>query len=158
MTHGRWMGVSHLSILNKLVTLKNKEALLFNWLMCGTKLDGGEWAASCPSHFIPRERALGTHWIGDWVALQSVWTFFVKYINLLHLPGYIILTPSKDEKIINLIQQCQALRVLFFWQVRLLKFYFIDRKSSDSSTLSLSSWKRVYCTEAFRKCSFLTFI
>jgi hypothetical protein len=30
-------------------------------------LDGGEWSASRPSCFTPRERAPGTHWIGDWV-------------------------------------------------------------------------------------------
>jgi len=26
-----------------------------------------EWSASRPGRFSPRERALGTHWIGDWV-------------------------------------------------------------------------------------------
>jgi hypothetical protein len=30
-------------------------------------LNGGEWSASLPSHFTPRERAPGTHWIGSWV-------------------------------------------------------------------------------------------
>jgi hypothetical protein len=25
---------------------------------------GGEWSASCPSCFTPRERPPGTHWIG----------------------------------------------------------------------------------------------
>jgi hypothetical protein len=30
-------------------------------------LDGGEWSASRPGHFNPRERTPGTHWIGDWV-------------------------------------------------------------------------------------------
>jgi len=32
-----------------------------------TALDGGEWSASCPGRFTPRERAPGTHWIGGWV-------------------------------------------------------------------------------------------
>jgi hypothetical protein len=27
----------------------------------------GEWLAPRPSRFTPRERALGTHWIGGWV-------------------------------------------------------------------------------------------
>jgi hypothetical protein len=27
-------------------------------------LVGGEWSASCPGRFTPRERAPGTHWIG----------------------------------------------------------------------------------------------
>jgi hypothetical protein len=30
-------------------------------------LDGGEWSASRPGPFIPREKAPGTHWIGGWV-------------------------------------------------------------------------------------------
>jgi len=35
-------------------------------------LDGGEWSASPPGRFTPRERALYTHWIGDWVGLDAV--------------------------------------------------------------------------------------
>jgi hypothetical protein len=38
--------------------------------------DGSEWSASLPGRFTPRERAPGTHWLGDWVGcragLQSV--------------------------------------------------------------------------------------
>jgi hypothetical protein len=30
-------------------------------------LDGGEWSASRPGRFTPRERAPGTHWIRGWV-------------------------------------------------------------------------------------------
>jgi hypothetical protein len=30
-------------------------------------LVGGEWFASRPGRFTPRERAPGTHWIGGWV-------------------------------------------------------------------------------------------
>jgi hypothetical protein len=30
-------------------------------------LNGGEWSASCPDHFVSRERAPGTHQIRDWV-------------------------------------------------------------------------------------------
>jgi hypothetical protein len=30
-------------------------------------LDGGEWSASHSSHFTPRERVPGIHWIGGWV-------------------------------------------------------------------------------------------
>jgi hypothetical protein len=32
-----------------------------------SKLDGGEWSASRPGRFSPRERVSGTHWIGCWV-------------------------------------------------------------------------------------------
>jgi hypothetical protein len=31
-------------------------------------LDGGEWSASLPDRFTPRERAFGTHWIGGWIS------------------------------------------------------------------------------------------
>jgi hypothetical protein len=31
-------------------------------------LDGGEWSASRPGRFTPRERVRGTHWIGGWVS------------------------------------------------------------------------------------------
>jgi hypothetical protein len=30
-------------------------------------LVGGEWSASRPARFTPRERGPGTHWIGGWV-------------------------------------------------------------------------------------------
>jgi hypothetical protein len=31
----------------------------------------GEWSASRPGRFNPRERAPGTHWIGGWVNLRA---------------------------------------------------------------------------------------
>jgi len=34
-------------------------------------LDGGEWLASCPSHFTHGEGSLGTHWTGDWVGPRA---------------------------------------------------------------------------------------
>jgi hypothetical protein len=34
-------------------------------------LDGGEWSASCPDRFTPRERAHSAHWIGDWVGPRA---------------------------------------------------------------------------------------
>jgi hypothetical protein len=41
-------------------------------------LDGGEWSASHPGRFTPRERALGTHWIGGWVGPRAVLDAVVK--------------------------------------------------------------------------------
>jgi hypothetical protein len=35
-------------------------------------LDGGEWSASRPGRFTPRETAPGTHWIGGWVGPRTV--------------------------------------------------------------------------------------
>jgi hypothetical protein len=34
-------------------------------------LAGGEWSASRPCRFTPRERTPGTHWIGDWVGPRA---------------------------------------------------------------------------------------
>jgi hypothetical protein len=36
-----------------------------------SELDGGEWSASRPGRFTPRERAPGTHWIGGWVGPRA---------------------------------------------------------------------------------------
>jgi hypothetical protein len=36
-------------------------------MYCSIILYGGEWSASRPGHFIPRERVPGTHWMGGWV-------------------------------------------------------------------------------------------
>jgi hypothetical protein len=41
-------------------------------------LDGDGWPASCPSHFIPRERPPGAHWIGGWVGPRTVLDVVVK--------------------------------------------------------------------------------
>jgi hypothetical protein len=41
-------------------------------------LDGGEWSASRPTRFIPRERDPGTHWIGGWVGFRAVLDAVVK--------------------------------------------------------------------------------
>jgi hypothetical protein len=41
-------------------------------------LDGGEWSASHPSRFTPRESAPGTHWIGGWVGPRAILDAVVK--------------------------------------------------------------------------------
>jgi hypothetical protein len=41
-------------------------------------LDGGEWSASLPGLFTPRERVPGTHWIGGWVGPRAVLEAVVK--------------------------------------------------------------------------------
>jgi hypothetical protein len=41
-------------------------------------LDGGEWSASRPGRFTPRERAPGSHWIGGWVGPRAVLDAVVK--------------------------------------------------------------------------------
>jgi hypothetical protein len=35
-------------------------------------LDGGEWPASRPGRFTPRETTPATHWIGGWVGPRAV--------------------------------------------------------------------------------------
>jgi hypothetical protein len=41
-------------------------------------LDGGEWSASCPGRFTPRDRSPGTHWIWSWVGPRAVLDAVVK--------------------------------------------------------------------------------
>jgi hypothetical protein len=41
-------------------------------------LNGGEWSASHPGRFTPRERAPGTHCIGGWVGPIAVLDAVVK--------------------------------------------------------------------------------
>jgi len=41
-------------------------------------LGGGDWSASCPSHFTPKERAPVTHWIGGWAVPRAVLDAVVK--------------------------------------------------------------------------------
>jgi hypothetical protein len=40
--------------------------------------DEGEWSASRLGHFNPKERTLGTHWIGGWVDPRAVLDAVVK--------------------------------------------------------------------------------
>jgi hypothetical protein len=41
-------------------------------------LDGGEWSASRPGRFTPRERVPGTHGIGGWVDQRACLDAVVK--------------------------------------------------------------------------------
>jgi hypothetical protein len=52
------------------------EAYLHSYLT--SALDGGEWWASRPGRFSPRERAPGTYWIGGWVGPRAVLDAVVK--------------------------------------------------------------------------------
>jgi hypothetical protein len=41
-------------------------------------LEGGEWSASRPGRFTPRERDTGTHWIGGWVGPRAILAAVMK--------------------------------------------------------------------------------
>jgi hypothetical protein len=76
------------------VEVKVKLSLCFNWAprhegvlgewrynsthSLTSSLDEGEWSASRPGHFTPRERPPGTHWIGGWVGPRAVLDAVVK--------------------------------------------------------------------------------
>jgi hypothetical protein len=60
-----------------------REDILGEWMYSPTHsltsaLDGGEWSASRPGRFIPRERAPFTYWIGGWVGPRAVLDAVVK--------------------------------------------------------------------------------
>jgi hypothetical protein len=44
---------------------------IFGNLFLTSALDGGEWLASRPGRFTPRERAPGTHLIGGWMGARA---------------------------------------------------------------------------------------
>jgi hypothetical protein len=76
-----WCLVKHRD--NFTFTLPHHEGVLREWRYSSTHsltsaLDGGEWSASRPGRFTPRERASVTHWIGDWVAPRTVLDAAVK--------------------------------------------------------------------------------
>jgi hypothetical protein len=63
------------------------EVVLGEWKYSSTHsltsaLHEGEWSASRPGRFIPRERAPGTHWIGGCVGPRAVLDAVVKRIIL----------------------------------------------------------------------------
>jgi hypothetical protein len=55
-------------------------------LFLTSALAGGEWSASRPSRFTPKERATGTHWIGGWVDPRAGLDYVEKR-KFLILPG-----------------------------------------------------------------------
>jgi len=62
---------------------RRHEGILGEWTYRSTHslnsaLDEGEWSASHRSHFTPRERAPGTHWIGGWVGPRGILDAMVK--------------------------------------------------------------------------------
>jgi hypothetical protein len=89
---GGWVGPT--AGLDTVVSKKVKLSLCFNWatrhegvlgewrysstLSLTSALDGGEWSASRPGRFTPRERAPGTHLIGGWAGPRAVLDAMVK--------------------------------------------------------------------------------
>jgi hypothetical protein len=76
--------------LKRLLKGKGK-AVLREWRYSSTHsltsaLDGGEWSASRPGRFTPRERVPGTHWIGGWVGPRAVQDAVVK--RKIHSPRW----------------------------------------------------------------------
>jgi hypothetical protein len=75
-------------------TVKVKLSLCFNWAprhegilrewryssthSLTSALDEGEWSASRPGRFTPRESATGTHWIGGWIGSRALLDAVVK--------------------------------------------------------------------------------
>jgi hypothetical protein len=111
-------------------------------------LDGGEWSASRPGRFIPREGAPGTHWIGGWVDHRAVSDAVVKRKSPSphweSNPRTLIIQPIAqcytDWAITALLQRGYTLKIikaLSFWSVwALIKSYL---KWNSHQTLSTSS-------------------
>jgi hypothetical protein len=60
-----------------------KGKVLGEWMYSSTHsltsaLDGGEWSASRPGRFTPRERDPDIHWIGGWVDPRAILDMVVQ--------------------------------------------------------------------------------
>jgi hypothetical protein len=67
----------------KFVSAPRHEVVLEEWRYSSSHsltsaLDVGEWSASRPGRFTPRERAPGAYWIGGWVGPRAVLDAVVK--------------------------------------------------------------------------------
>jgi hypothetical protein len=99
-------------------------------------LDGGEWSASHPGSFTPRERAPGTHWIRGWVGPTAVLDAVVKR----NIPS-----PRRESNprtpIVQPVAQSYArgnIRVLHVSILKFLECRQEDKKPCDSVTLEIT--------------------
>jgi hypothetical protein len=84
-THVRFKTVLFydLKTLKKGNWASHHEGVLGEWRYNATHyltlaVGGGEWSASRPGRFTPREGGHGTHWLGDWVGHRAVLDTVVK--------------------------------------------------------------------------------
>jgi hypothetical protein len=98
-------------------------------------LDGGEWSASLPGRFTPKEISPGTHWTGGWVGPRAVLDAVVKR----KIPSFYVLIFSVLEMItVFKIDNRKQVQNIFFsnftmkqnfgWDVSLEKVHSEDRK------------------------------
>jgi len=88
-------------------------------------LYGGEWSASRPIRFTPRERTPGTHWIGAVWAPEPFWTRWWNK-SWLDFSGPVY---------IRILSLCSR-----WWNVRLLEFKkFPVQKNKHAVLLKLTS-------------------
>jgi hypothetical protein len=64
-------------------------------------LDGGEWSVSRPGHFTPKERAPGTHWVGECTYINifdTVAHHIFRLEKLSHFKDEISTTGLQEER------------------------------------------------------------
>jgi hypothetical protein len=80
----------------------------------------GEWSASRPCRFTPKERAPGTHWIGGWAGLRAGLDNVEKkkFLNLPGLEHPPLGRPAHRLSLYRLYYQGSSLfgTLLFFWR------------------------------------------
>jgi hypothetical protein len=78
-------------------------------------LVGGEWSASRPGRYTPKERAPGTHWVGGWVGPRAGLDIVEKR-KFLTLQGLKIRhlghsACSLSQSLLTLLRLCSSLNV-----------------------------------------------
>jgi hypothetical protein len=96
-------------------------------------LAGGEWSASCPGRFIPRERVLSTHWIGGWVDPEER-----KFLTLPGLKLWPLCCPAHSQllyllcypsSLMHSLNMCITAIQCFVWTVLNIHKIFIGKTS-----------------------------
>jgi hypothetical protein len=96
-------------------------------------LDGGEWSASRPGRLTPRERAPGTHWIGDWVSPRAVLDMVMKR----KIPSPRRESNPRTPIVLFVAQRC-TIKCININQVRRLKLLLLEKRLTFVHTLRYS--------------------
>jgi hypothetical protein len=100
-------------------------------------LDGGEWLASRPGRFTPRERTPGTHWTGGWVGPRAVLDAVVKRK---------ISSPRRESNPRTRIVQPVAQRCFQFFLLCKSWNHSLPKNHSMEAYMRLEVWHHLFLT------------
>jgi hypothetical protein len=112
-------------------------------LFLTSALDGGEWSASYPCHFTPKERSCSAHWIGGWVG-HRFGLDAVEKRKILHCQELNLSCPAnyKKHKTEKLFKIYNGNNILQHWLTfsTWWHFYFVLRLNIPELRYSFMFW------------------